>query len=235
MVKAPDDGHVTSMVPADLSSQMPATWLDQLSKVIKDTFHEERRGIIWATIAGSSVLAAFLGLVGDFLLVPYKARYEANVAFNSKLADLTLQNQNRTLEKRREAYENLDKELEKILRTLRTYVSTCEQVKNNAGAKGYVDFARSSWDSLTNELGDVTTAKNVCSNINQDDKDTPKAVDAVLGKLGPNLFSASVQKNKEINAELIQLMPELEDGITKVREQINGRKAGLTLTPTPTN
>jgi hypothetical protein len=213
--------------PAD----MPARWLDQFSEKIRDTFKQEKKSIIWGTIAGSSVLAAILGIAGDFILVPYKARYEARSAYESKLSELTLQNQNKDLDERRKAYEVLDKELEKIAKFLRTYVSTCEQVRNNPAAKGYVEFAKSSWDSLTTQLGEVTNAKNACHNINVGDTETGKTVDDVLGKLGLNLFSPEVLTHKEKNPDLETAMPEMDSAITNIRTEITKKRQQLTLNP----
>lgn len=224
-----ENGNSWKALNPQQATNMPESWLNQFSDRVRDILKQEKKTIVLGTIAGSSVLAAILGIAADYFLVPYRARYQARLAYETKLSDLILQNQDTELAERRKAYVVLDKELEKIAKLLNTYISTCEQVSKDPASKGYVDFAKSSWDSLTNQLGEVTNAKNACHSLNSADNQTADDVDEFLGRLALNLFATEVQKNKEKNPELIRLMPEINSAIKKIREEITKKKQQLNL------
>jgi hypothetical protein len=222
-------GIATQQLPREI----PSSWITEISKAIEAALKKEKPMIIITTILGSSVLGSLLGIAGNYWLVPRQAYYATKSASDVKLAELRLQNSNKDLEERRKAYEDLDKELGKTANILRTYLSTCDQAARNPANRAYTEFARASWDSLTEQLKETTNAKANCKKSNPTDLETFESVSDVLGKLGVNLMSPQVLAQKERNPELTAIQETLQQTIETIRSNIARKKSALTLQPEP--
>src|SRR5215213_2178250 len=89
-------------IPADL----PEKWLTQ----IKDALKQDNRRIFWTTVAGSSVIAALLGVIANFALESYKARLNHGLETHK----VELQQQNKVRNETYEAYSALLLQLEQF-------------------------------------------------------------------------------------------------------------------------
>lgn len=219
-----------------LPAELPAAWLEQIKGVSK----QGKKEVIIIAILGSTVLAAPVAALFDYLLAPYKASLidqteirKAQLNYENKIAEANLQTRQKELDEKRAAYNALSQQLELLSKLLTNYVSICERASERPAELRYAEFAAASWDLLTDQLGNVTDAEEKCKALVPEDKETGEEVEAITGPLGVNLVSDEVQGSKEKNPELISRNEELQGAIAKVQEKIRRKTDGLTLQPGP--
>ena len=199
-----------------LPPDLPEKWLIQ----IKDALKQDNKRIFWTTVAGSSVIAALLGVIANFALESYKARLNHRLETHK----VELQQQNKVRNETYEAYSAVSLQLERFSERLDDYVGVCKIAAEHPEEKKFSEWAQQAWGSLADQIGDLTQAKN----HNKVDKVIAQEADKITGPIMKNLNE--VQESPDKNPTLVQKHGEIKSAISELQNRIEDLKKNLTLT-----
>jgi hypothetical protein len=198
-----------------LPPDVPEKWLIQL----KETVKQDNKKIFWTTVASSTVIAALLGVIANFSLESYKARLNSNL----EKYKVELQQQNRIRNETYEAYSALSLQLNRFSERLDDYVGVCKVAADHPEEKQFAEWARQAWGSLTDQIGDVTRAKN----NNHVDRVIAQEADKLTGPVIKNLNE--VQESPYRNPYLINRHEDLKRTISELQNRVEELKKSLAL------
>jgi hypothetical protein len=209
--------NVADTIPAGqpvVLPDLPHTWLVQL----KESLRQDNKKMFWATVAGSSVIAASLTILSSFLLEGYKA----NLNHDLEKYKIELQQQNKVRNETFEAYSVLLGQIDKLDETLDEYILTCLAAAKQPNEKELTDAAKESWDALSDQIGEVTTAKG----NNKIDAGLAGEIDSVIGSILENQPTPKAPHN---NPALVDRQKELKQGIIEIKKKLQKTKNNLVL------